>query len=213
MKRIIPALIFTFASLPAHAHPHVWITAKTAAIIDATGNITGIRNTWTMDEDYSLMATEGLDTDGDGKFTPAELEPLSQENLDALKEFEFFTYAYAGETKLPQGTPGNAHQVMENGKLTLTFDVPLVEPIDPKKAAFTYRVYDPTFYIEITVEKTELAGAPPASCQSESTPADQSGDVFATKTMLADKPPDWQPPVEQDFGALFADTVKITCDS
>ena len=161
MKRIIPALILTFASLPAHAHPHVWITAKTAAILDASGNITGIRNIWTMDEDYSLMATEGLDTDGDGKFSPAELEPLSRENLEALKEFEFFTYAY----------------------------------------------------IEITVEKTELAGAPPASCQSESIPADQSGDVFATKTMLADKPPDWQPPVEQDFGALFADTVKITCDS
>ena len=54
--------------------------------------------------------------------------------------------------------------------------------------------------------RTDAPRAPRATI-----PADQSGDVFATKTMLADKPPDWQPPVEQDFGALFADTVKITC--
>ncbi|MDP4822583.1 MAG: DUF1007 family protein [Aestuariivirgaceae bacterium] len=213
MNRIILGLIFTLASLPANAHPHVWITATSAAILDASGQVTGIRNTWTMDEDYSTMATEGLDTDGDGKFTNAELEPLSRENLEALKESEFFTFAYADDVKLPQGTPGNAHQVMENGKLTLTFDVPLAKPVDPKKQAFKYQVYDPSFYIEITVEKAELAGTPPAACQSESTQADQSGDIFATKTMLADKPPDWQPPIEQDFGALFADTVKITCAS
>lgn len=211
MKRFALSLVWLAAGcLPALAHPHVWITASASALFDKAGNVIGVRNSWTMDTDYSALATEGLDRDGDGQFSEAELVPLSQENLEAMQEFEYFTYAYENGRKLPQGKAGNARQTMKDGKLTLIFDVPFATPVDPRKSAITYRVYDPTYFIEIVIESVSLTDAP-QSCSTLAEAPAQDESALATLEMLADKPPDWQPPVEQDFGALFADTVKITC--
>lgn len=209
MKRfVLSAAILAGLSLPALAHPHVWITARAEALVDAQGFVTAIRNTWTMDEDYSAMATEGLDKDGDGKLSEAELVPLSEENLSALQEYEFFTYVYEGGEKITGLKAGNAQQQMQDNKLTLTFDVSLPRKVDTKAKPFTFRVYDPSYFIEITLEQTSASNG----CTTTAEAPSQDSNTLATRDMLAEKPADWQPPVEQDFGALFADIVTVSCD-
>ena len=57
------------------------------------------------------MALDGLDKNGDGVYDPSELEPLTRENLDSLKDYNYFTYVrYDGK---PQaiGTPIDAGQI------------------------------------------------------------------------------------------------------
>jgi ABC-type uncharacterized transport system substrate-binding protein len=86
MRRIFlnaAALAATALSLavPAHAHPHVWITMRTDVVFNDKAEIAGIAVEWTFDDGYTQMALEGLDANGDGVYSQSELDPLTQENL------------------------------------------------------------------------------------------------------------------------------------
>lgn len=205
---------FAFASYPVSAHPHVWITAHADVVYDNGGQIVAVTNSWILDEAYSEVASEGLDTNNDGIYSPAELEPLTEENIESLKDFEYFTYVYRNGEKVPLGTPEQAKQSMLGKNLELHFRVPLSSPVDPRKQAFTYKVYDPSFYIAVELDKKNpvaIQGIAPAGCQAKVEEPKPTDDLTSTKQMLADKPVDWQPPVEENFGALFAETVSVLC--
>ena len=58
---LIPCL---FASSPASAHPHVWVTAKAQVLFDAQGLATGFRHIWKFDEAYSAYQMQGLGANG-----------------------------------------------------------------------------------------------------------------------------------------------------
>src|SRR5208282_2576930 len=76
----------------ASAHPHVWVNVETEIVTGPNQEITGFRHKWTFDEMYSEFAVQGLDTNGDGIYSADELKPLAQTNVEALKEFEYFTF-------------------------------------------------------------------------------------------------------------------------
>ena len=83
----------------ASAHPHVWVTMKSAVVYGPDGSITGVRHAWTFDDMYSAFADQGLESKKKGEFTREELQPLAQVNVESLKEYDFFTYAKANGKK------------------------------------------------------------------------------------------------------------------
>src|SRR3954452_3115012 len=89
-----------FAAGSASAHPHVWVTMTSAVVYGPDGSITGVRHAWTFDDMYSTFATQGLEQKTKGQFTPQELQPLAQVNVESLKEYDFFTYAKANGKKV-----------------------------------------------------------------------------------------------------------------
>src|SRR6476469_5735869 len=100
MIRLIRILTIALTSLliaagSASAHPHVWVTMKSAVVYGADGSITGVRHSWTFDDMYSAFATQGLEQKKKGEFTLEELQPLAKVNVESLKEYDFFTYAKA----------------------------------------------------------------------------------------------------------------------
>ncbi len=42
----------------ASAHPHVWVTMKSAVVYGPDGSITGVRHAWTFDDMYSAFAVQ-----------------------------------------------------------------------------------------------------------------------------------------------------------
>ena len=52
---------------------------------------------WRFDEGFSAYALQGLDTDRDGKYSADELAPLARENVELLKDFDFFTSLSVGD--------------------------------------------------------------------------------------------------------------------
>ena len=58
----------------ASAHPHVWVTMKSAVVYAPDGSITGVRHAWTFDDMYSAFATQGLESKKKGEFTPRGVE-------------------------------------------------------------------------------------------------------------------------------------------
>src|SRR5690606_3645342 len=74
----------TFLPQNAAAHPHVWIDAHSQVMFDDARRMAALRVVWRFDEFYSLFAIEGLDQDGNGTLTPAELQPLAELNVTSL---------------------------------------------------------------------------------------------------------------------------------
>lgn len=204
------------ASGPAAAHPHVWIEMRSDVVFNDQGQVTALNLTWTFDDAYAQMALDGLDTNGDGVYSPSEIEPLTKENIASLKDYDYFTVMRFNGEKQALGEVTEFGQIWSNDKLQLHLQVPLKTPVDPTKGEFVAKVYDPDFFIAIDYVKDEpvtVIGAMPKSCDLVVKPVPTDAEVEQTRAMLSTKGPDWKPETEEDFGALFAQPVTIQCKS
>ena len=207
------ALAAPFAP-PALAHPHVWIEMRSDVVFNEQGQITAMNLMWTFDDGYAQVALDGLDANGDGVYSPSELEPLTKENIASLKDYDFFTVMRFNGEKQALGEVTEFGQIWSNDKLQLHLQVPLKTPVDPTKGAFVAKVYDPDFFIAMDYAKDEpvsVIGPMPEGCALEVKPVPTDAEVEQTRAMLSTKGPDWKPETEEDFGALFAQPVSIQC--
>jgi ABC-type uncharacterized transport system substrate-binding protein len=199
---------------PASAHPHVWITMQSDLVFNDQGRIAAVNLTWTFDDNYAQMALEGLDGDGDGVYSQAELEPLTRENMASLKDYDYFAVVrFAGE-KQAFGAITDYGQIWSNGTLELHFQIPLAKPIDPRAGEFMLKVYDPDFFIAIDYVKDDpvsILGAMPQSCRLLVKPVPTDAEIDSTREMLSTKGAEWKPENNEDFGALFAQPVTVAC--
>ena len=158
---------------PARAHPHVWIAARATVLFDKDGKISGIRHDWVFDEMYSAFATQGLGAGGKPP-TREELQPLAKTNIESLVEFDYFTFARESGRKLEFAEPVDYWLEASDKKIvTLHFTLPLKQPAAASKA-FSFQVYDPTYFVAFGFEKKEpiaLKDAPTGCSQSVMDPA------------------------------------------
>jgi ABC-type uncharacterized transport system substrate-binding protein len=202
------------ASVPAQAHPHVWIEMRSDVVFNEQGMIQGLNVIWTFDDNYTQMALDGLDTNGDGVYSQSEIEPLTKENINSLKDYGFFTVMRFNGEKQEIGEVTEFGQIWSNDKLQLHFQVPMKAPVDPTKGEFVAKVYDPDFFIAIDYVKDDpvtVIGNMPKSCQLVVKPVPTDAEIESTRSMLSTKGPDWKPENNEDFGALFAQPVTIAC--
>ncbi|RIA55544.1 DUF1007 family protein [Dichotomicrobium thermohalophilum] len=205
------AMAVLLAPVPGQAHPHVWVTVETKVVFNDAGAITGFRHKWVFDEYYTAFALQGMDANGDGEYSAAELEPLARTNIESLGDFDYFTFAELGEQKLLRNDPVDYDLVYDGTLLTLHFTLPLAEPVPPEKAGqFSFSVYDPTFFVSFSLadeQPVTLAGNVPAGCTTEigeapaaSTTTQTLGEAFFDSLDPA-----------QDWGAQFAQDVALRC--
>lgn len=157
------------ASTGASAHPHVWVTMQETVLYDK-GTVTGLQQAWTFDEFYTQQAVEGLDKNGDGKYSREELAELAKVNIDGLKEFAYFTYAKLGETPLKFKPPIDYWlDYTDKGILTLHFTLPLEQPVSADTPGFNFAVFDPSFFIAFDYSETDpvkLGASAPTACKA-----------------------------------------------
>ena len=211
---VMAAMTVCVSSAQVSAHPHVWIEMRSDVVFTDDGLIKGVNLEWTFDDAYTQVALDGLDLDGDGTYSQAELAPLTKENIASLKDYEYFAVMRANGEQQKIGEVTDFGQIWSNNKLTLHLQVPLEKPIDPKKDEFVFKVYDPEFFIAIDYVKddpVDVAGKMPESCKLDVRPVPTDAELDQTRTMLSEKGKDWKPEVSEDFGALFAQAVSIEC--
>ena len=202
------------AAAPAGAHPHVWIEMRSDVVFNDQGQITAMNLMWTFDDAYAQMALDGLDTNGDGVYSPTEIDPLTKENIASLKDYGFFTVMRYNGQKQEIGEVTQYGQIWSNEKLQLHMQVPLKSPVDPMKGEFSAKVYDPDFFIAMDYAKDEpvtVIGAMPKTCELVVKPVPTDAEIEATRAMLSTKGPEWKPENDEDFGALFAQPVTVKC--
>jgi len=198
------------AAEAASAHPHVWVTMKSAVVYGADGSITGVRHAWTFDDMYSAFAVQGLESKKKGEFTTEELKPLAQVNVESLKEYDFFTYAKANGKNVTFAEPVD-YSLEFNPKdtvLTLHFVLPLKAPLKAK--ALELEVFDPSYFVDFSlVEKDPVSlEKAPAGCQIGLAKPQEMTKEMAQK--LAEIPPDGKIP-DNSYGAAFSNKISVKC--
>ncbi|WP_338720355.1 DUF1007 family protein [Devosia sp. XK-2] len=146
-RAAIAALAAALFAQPVLAHPHILIDAKTVVRFDDAGRVAGLHHSWTFDTAFSVWMVQGLDTNGDGEVTPDEMQDLADENMAGLVDFGFYTYAGDGMTFAPAGDQGMAYR---DNRVTLDFSIDAIAP-QPVGERFELGVYDPEYYVAITV--------------------------------------------------------------
>lgn len=205
----LSAFIIAGLTTPSLAHPHVWIAAREEILFNAEGRIAAIRHIWTFDEMYSAFAIQGLGKDGKPP-TTEELAPLAKTNVESLADFQYFTAAKTGPTYYEFGAPTDYTLEADDKKIvTLRFTLPLKAPVSLKKP-FTFMVYDPTYFVDIELEKADpvvLKGAP-AGCSMTTIkpdPLNTSDQGKLSESYLSGLP------VGQDFGVKLATRTIVAC--
>jgi ABC-type uncharacterized transport system substrate-binding protein len=191
----------------ALAHPHVWVTVRSELVYAPDGAITAVRHHWTFDDMFSTFATQGLDTDKDGKLSREELKGLAEVNVTSLKEFDYFTYASGDGTKAAFKDAADYWLEHQNGLLTLHFTLPLKAPVKAKSLHID--VYDGSYFVDFTLAKEEAAKlvSAPAHCKlatagpnAAATPGQVPNEAFFKSL---DQSSNW--------GARFASKIVVTC--
>ena len=212
--------LIVFGSLsfatPAAAHPHVWADMSSQLQISDDGKITGVRVQWTTDKTYAKDALSGMDTNNDGIYEPEELARLTQENLSALSEYDYFvSFRFNGEKqKNGKATDGNQIYNPGDGRLTLLFTLPLETPLDPHQGTIQLKVYDPEFFIDFEYVKDRalvISKRLAPGCSAKLMPIPSDTTVDQTKLMLSTKGKDWKPDNNEDFGSMFAQAGIVEC--
>jgi nickel/cobalt exporter len=196
----------------ALAHPHIFVEAKATITFDDAGRVVGIHNSWTFDEAYSAWAVQGLDTDLDGVVSREELQPLADDNMQGLSEYEYYTFAGEGPNNLKFAYGSNPTMDFVDGRQTLNFDVALDAPYAIRDR-LELAINDPEYYVAITFANADaitLVNAP-AACSVTLEDPEPMSDVL--QQQLTDLGPDvtrLPPELEQQMRGVQG-AIVINC--
>jgi ABC-type uncharacterized transport system substrate-binding protein len=201
------------AAAPAAAHPHVFIEVKSEIVFDGAGKLAAVRHAWRFDEGYSAFATQGLDADGDGTLTVAELQPLAEINIESMVDYDYFTFVTAGEREIALAKPTEYWLQSDGGLLTLYFTVPLAEAAEIRSLPASVEVYDPTFFVAFDFLESgavDLVDAP-SGCRHDITRPEELDPAAAAA--LAEIGPDQRdlPPDLQLLTVGQVNGVQLAC--
>ncbi|MEX0627878.1 MAG: DUF1007 family protein [Cucumibacter sp.] len=208
---VLQGIILCIGTLPALAHPHIWVDATAEIVFNAAGEAVVIRHKWLFDEAYSAWAVQGLDADGDGQLTSAELQPLADDNMVGLAEYGFFTFGSTGTAEIGFYNPINALMRYESGVLELSFELAFTPPAP--RGSFELEVGDPEYYAAFSfqsIDAVKLSGAP-AGCLARIEPPREidpgtAAELLALPADITTLPPDLRQAARQ-----LSNLVDVAC--
>ena len=199
--------LVTLASVPAAAHPHAWIDMHSEVMLDGDGDMEGLRLYWVFDEWYTTyIASEFAKSD---TMSTEFLTSLASQNLANLAEYDYFTKVLVDGEKASIGKVTKFDTGLLQERLWLRFEVPLADAIDPRKRKVSYKVYDPSYYIEILhVEDNPVTfkGKGADQCSAKVIDADPTFEAVALASAI-----DVTQTGGDNLGELFAQTVEVSC--
>lgn len=141
-------------SLPAAAHPHVFIENRVA--FDFAGEkVTAIAVHWAFDEIFSDDLLMQFDADGDGAFDALESRAVAEGVLPNLAQFHYFTYVYV-DGKLLEAIPPADFVASAAGRIvSFRMIVKLPQPVDPQAQALAIEVNDREYYVSVELAETD----------------------------------------------------------
>lgn len=137
--------------MSALAHPHGWIDLGVRVITDEEGRATGLHQTWRMDPFYSLVVFDELRNVPGSSFEEG-LDQLGGEIRNNLSTQHYLTEVTLDGAPLTFGDVTEYTAMEHNDRLTFMFILPFETPPPLEGKRLQYRVFDPTYYIEVVHE-------------------------------------------------------------
>ncbi len=191
---------------PAQAHPHAWIDVQSEIVSDAAGHITGLRETWLFDEFYTEFALQDFGVGKGGKIHPDKLLELGKDNLNNLKDYSYFTYMDADKTRLTFSGYKDVTSNLKGKRISLSFTLLLKNPVNPYQHKVSYRIYDPSYYIEMKHIKDGVIIKNTPLCHATLERPKPDVAVIAMAGAL-----DKNAKAPEDLGRFFAERVHVHC--
>ena len=206
-KPLILAALFAFGATSAEAHPHAWIDLKSKVLFDDAGHVRALQLDWIFDDYYTVAIADEIDLSSQ---IPDEVwTSIAKRNLTNLIDYDYFTVVKADGVAVDFGEVTRYAGGLQDGRMWMQFEVPLVEPIDPRSQAVSFSVYDPTYYIEIVHLKGDVItfdGEGSERCQGN---IRQPNPTFEQVSLAAAV--DVNDSAGDGLGELFAETVVLHC--
>ena len=174
------------------------------------GEVTGIREHWLFDKMYTAFALQDFDPNHNGKLDKDELMQLAAENLKGLKEFNYFTVVETADGKpVAMGEQTIMDSYLEKEQIAIDFTLPLREPLNITAHQIVYRIFDPTYYIDMghyEKEPVSFGAHAPKSCTYKITRPTVDISMIASAAAL-----DKNAKAPSNFGYSFAEKVTVSC--
>lgn len=162
-------------SSPAAAHPHVWITYLAKLVFQA-GKVEALREQWTFDQDFTLVALGDLPTGAGTKvLKPSDIPILEKSEFSNLSKYAYFHHVFIGPDDQGIGAVRDFTARLSGQELVYNFTIMLKQPIDPRATPPEIGIWDDTFFVDvepasdagITMEGDGSAGCSTAIVQDD----------------------------------------------
>ena len=194
----------------AKAHPHEWIDLRVEFKFDREKRLIALEQSWLFDPFFSAYVVEELNAARPRRnIVREQANALGNEMVSNLNKHNLLNeWTYQGEV-IPNlmGTFVST-QIKNRNQMELTFQIELDAPLDLTAGTFEYRVFDPTYYIEILHAegfRPRLRGGP-RGCSTTIIEPEPSEDllIYAAELDRDENP-------EDGLGQHFAERVVIAC--
>ncbi|MCG6659725.1 DUF1007 family protein [Halomonas campisalis] len=196
------------------AHPHGWIDMRMRLVVDDQGRLEGLHQAWRMDPFYSLVILEELEHAAGGGGLEAGLDQLGGEIRENLRPHDYFTELRLDGERLALGEVSEYTVMSRGGRVEFIFLLPLATPQPLRDKTLHYKVFDPTYYLEVVHEAEDntplddaLVVGGELACTTRIVPADPDPERVMEAAML-----DITDEAVPGLGRHFAETGEVTCE-
>lgn len=191
----------------SNAHPHMWVDLKSQIILDGNDKVSAIYQEWLFDDFFSAAMLEEAALHPDG--VAVAIKQKGAELMKNLKPYNYFTLAKRDGVTMPLIQQGEVVAEIRENRVWMGFTVSIESPVNLASQAFSYAIFDPTYYIEMyhaEGETISFQGTAPDNCGTEILQPNPSSDAIAlSRSSSLDANPD------NTIGRLFAETIHVTC--
>jgi len=154
------SFVFFTTMQTVNAHPHVWIDAHLSLLFNPQGQVTALRHTWKFDELFSAFSLQGITREKNGVIPAAELKTLTDQWMQNLADpaSHFFTIVSHGGQAMTLQKPVHAQSNLDTqtNQLTLSFELPLTEPLALSKLSLEVDVNDPGYFVAFDYKGSQV---------------------------------------------------------
>ncbi|USD68298.1 DUF1007 family protein [Vibrio sp. SCSIO 43136] len=199
-------LLCLITSLSVNAHPHAWTDIKTE-IMSEGEIITGLRMEWTFDAMTSAYMLDEEDMSEQAR--ESTLQAIADSVMDNMLYEHYFTYFLDGENPIRYKEVKTSSLIQHRGKLTLHFDLMLVNPQPTQGKKLKLMIFEPSYYVEMSwrsPHQVTLGQSLASTCRIDLVEPNPTPEQMAYAMSL---PMDADP--DNALGQLFTQHAYIDC--
>lgn len=169
LLRAVAAACCVLAAAPLAAHPHVWITYASVALMHGS-TLNAVQEKWTFSRGFPVSIVGDLaDMPKAGPVGPRYVGIFKQQAFDSLKGADYFTHVFVDGKPARFGEPRNFSVSIDDGRIVYSFELPLADNVDLKVDQVQLGIWDETFFVDFQppskgVSPVVFDAAAPTTC-------------------------------------------------